>query len=540
MAIIGVPRPEWAAAPPGPKPPLPNTSHSRIHPAPMTLLDGQSLTLADVARIARGARGVTLTEASRAAIGASRAWVESVLHGERPIYGVNTGFGSLARVRIDPDQTSLLSRNLIQSHAAGVGPDAPDDVVRAMMLLRANALARGASGCTLALVETLLAMLDRGVIPRVPKQGSCGSSGDLAPLSHLGLVVFGEGGHARFQGVLLPGREAMARAGIPTLVPAAKEGLAMTNGAQMTTAIAALTLFDSWRLVEIAEVAAAMSIEALRGVTRAFHPAVHALRPYPGAITSAARLLDLLAGSTLTDSIPDKIQDAYSLRCTPIILGAVRDQLGFAQQVVDIELNSVTDNPVMLMGDLGPDAGAEPNRAFSAGLFHGEPVGMACESARIAIAELASLSERRLFRLTTGSLSARLPPALADGPRDSGLGMLFPQTTAAALVSENKAIGWPSTLDSIPTCEDQEDHVAMSTTAAWRYSETLQNSRRVVAIELLSAARALRYRIEAEPGLKLGVGSRDMLPRLAHLLDPRLTPGEAIEACVAEVLEPGA
>ncbi len=493
-------------------------------------LDGQHLTLAALAATARGPAVIGLTEASRAAVLRSRAWVVSVLHGERAIYGVNTGFGSLARVRIDPEQTSLLSRNLIRSHAAGVGPDAPDEVVRGMMLLRANALARGASGCTLALVTTLLQMLERGVTPRVPSLGSCGSSGDLAPLSHLGLVVFGEGGNARFEGEMLPGVEAMRRAGIPTLVPAAKEGLAMTNGAQMTTAIAALALVDSWCLVEHAEIAAAMSIEALRGVTRAFHPGVHLLRPYPGAIACAARLRELLAGSTLTDSVPDKVQDAYSLRCTPVILGAVRDQLGFAQQTVEIEVNSVTDNPVMLMDEPGDD----PNRAFSAGLFHGEPVGMACESARIAVAELASLSERRLFRLTTGSLSARLPPALATvGPKDDGLGMLFPQTTAASLVSENKAIGWPSTLDSIPTCEDQEDHVAMSTTAAWRYRETVRNSRLVVAIELLSAARALRFRLGEDPTVRLGVGSAAMLQRLQPILDAGLTPGEEIEACAA-------
>jgi len=493
-------------------------------------LDGQHLTLGALAAVARGRAALALTPASIAAVERSRAWVVSVLHGDRPIYGVNTGFGSLARVRIDPELTSKLSRNLIRSHAAGVGPDAPDEVVRAMMLLRANALARGASGCTLQLVLTLLTMLERGVTPRVPSLGSCGSSGDLAPLSHLGLVVFGEGGHARFGGQTLPGPEAMRLAGIPTLVPAAKEGLAMTNGAQMTTAIAALALVDSWSLVAHAEIAAAMSIEALRGVTRAFHAGVHALRPYPGAITCAARLLDLLAGSSLTDSVPDKVQDAYSLRCTPVILGAVRDQLGFAQQVIDIEINSVTDNPVMLMDEPGED----PNRAFSAGLFHGEPVGMACESARIAIAELASLSERRLFRLTTRSLSARLPPALAtDGPDEDGLGMLFPQTTAASLVSENKAIGWPSTLDSIPTCEDQEDHVAMSTTAAWRFRETLQNSRLVVAIELLSAARALRFRLGEHPGVTLGSGSAAMLPRIAPILDAGLTPGEEIEACAA-------
>lgn len=488
-------------------------------------LDGVSLGLDDLVAVAREGRTVALRPTARAAMNRSLAWVDATLTSDAPIYGINTGFGSLARVRIAAADTSLLSRNLIRSHAAGVGPACPADIVRAMMVLRANALARGASGCRPALVETLCAMLERNVVPRVPRQGSCGSSGDLAPLSHLALVVFGEGGEVLGGG---GGVEAMRVAGIPTLTPGAKDGLAMTNGAQLTTAITALALHDALVLLRSAERAAAMSIEALRGVSRAFHPAVHALRPHPGAIETAARLRELLAGSTLVDSMPEKVQDAYSLRCTPVVLGAARDVLRYGRAVVEIELNSVTDNPVMLMDE------PVENHAFSAGLFHGEPVGMAADAMKIGVAEIASLSERRLYRLTTGSLSSRLPPALAGRDRPD-LGMLVPQTTAAALVSENKALAWPMTVDSIPTCEDQEDHVAMSTTAAWRLWEVVANSRRVVAIELLCAARALRLRLEEAPGVRLGAGAEAVMPLVEELAAEHDVASGAIEAIAARI-----
>jgi histidine ammonia-lyase len=495
-------------------------------------LDGRSLSLDDLVAVARAAAPVALSGEARARMARSRAWVATTVTSDAPIYGINTGFGSLARVRIPAESAAALSRNLIRSHAAGVGPHAPPDVVRAMILLRANALAHGASGCRVELVETLLAMLAADVVPVVPRQGSCGSSGDLAPLSHLGLVVFGEGGEAFFRGERLPGPEAMRRAGIPTLSPEAKEGLAVTNGAQLTTGIAALATHDADVLLRAAEVAAAMSIEALRGVTRAFHPAVHALRPYAGALACAARLLRLLAGSTLVDSLPGKVQDAYSLRCTPVVLGACRDTLAFGRGQVAVEVNAVTDNPVMLMDEPGPD------HAFSAGLFHGEPVGMAADAMRIAVAEIASISERRLFRLTTGSLSARLPPALVGADRP-GLGMLVPQTAAASLVSENKAIGWPATMDSIPTCEDQEDHVAMSTTAAWRLRETVENSRRVVAIELLSAARALRFRLSEDAGARLGAAAAFAIERVEGAVAGKRVASDQIEAVAALVAAGG-
>lgn len=490
-------------------------------------IDGQHLTVADVVDVARGGRSVRLDEAARARMERSYAWVAAAGVGDRPVYGVNTGFGSLARVRIPAEHRARLSLNLVRSHAAGVGRPLPDEAVRAMLLLRANALAAGASGCRPALVDAILALLERGVIPLVPEQGSCGSSGDLAPLAHLGLVLVGDAeGEARLDGEVLSAPEALSRAGLAPLALEAKDGLAITNGAQLTTALAALCCHDAARVLLAAEIAAALSIEALRGATRAFHPAVHALRPYAGSRATAANLRHLMRGSALTDSVPGKVQDAYSLRCTPSVLGAARDTLAFAAAQVAVELNAATDNPVILVDEEGPD------KAFSAGLFHGEPIGIAMDVLKIAVAEIASLAERRLYRLTTGTLSARLPPALARRDRP-GLGMMLPHTTAAALVSENKGLCWPNSVDSIPTCEDQEDHVAMSTTAARRAAEVVANARKVVAIELLGASAALAFRREEDPGARLGEGTGAALATVEETLGAlpadRL-PSEAIAA----------
>jgi histidine ammonia-lyase len=491
----------------------------------MVPINGLDLTLSDLVAVARQGASARLTDDARARMEASWDWVRAASAGDQVVYGVTTGFGSLARVAIPAEQRARLSVNLLRSHAAGVGPELPVPVVRAMMLLRANTLARGASGCRPLLVDTLLTMLERGVTPRVPSQGSCGSSGDLAPLAHLGMVLARDiaDGEARFGGELLPAPEAMARAGIERIELFGKDGLALTNGAQLTTAIGALACYDADRLIQAAEVAAAMSIEALKGATRAFHPAVHALRPHPGAQDTAANLRTLLCGSALVDSVPGKVQDAYSLRCTPQVLGACRDAAAYAQRVVEIELNAVTDNPLILLSAGVTDEGFadDPlNRAYSAGHFHGEPVGMALDVLKIALCEVGSLSERRLYRLTTGNLSQRLPPALVRADRPE-IGMLLPQTAAAALVSENKALAWPASVDSIPTCEDQEDHVAMSTTAARRCAVVLDNLRRIVAIELWSAAHALSFRREEQPGLRLGAGTAAALAcvegAIAHL-----------------------
>jgi histidine ammonia-lyase len=351
-------------------------------------------------------------------------------------------------------------------------------------------------------------------------------------------------GRAIFDGKILPGDQAMALAEIPQIELEAKDGLAITNGAQLTTAIAAMNCHDSKRLLLQAEVVAAMSIEALRGASRAFHPLVHWQRPYTGARAVAANLCRLMEGSQLIDSMPDKVQDAYSLRCTPQVLGACRDMVAFASGQVEIELNAATDNPLILL-----DAEASPqgfahdstNHAYSAGMFHGEPVGMAMDTLKIGVAELASLSERRLYRLTTGSLSQRLPPGLARKDRPE-LGLVLPHTTAAALVSENKALGWPASLDSIPTCEDQEDHVAMSTTASRRAQEVVTNSRRVVAIELLGAVQALDFRLEEDPSVVLGTGTGVALERVRGVLGglgPDATPSARIEALHSLLFEGG-
>ncbi|HJN74752.1 MAG TPA: histidine ammonia-lyase [Myxococcota bacterium] len=505
----------------------------------MLPIDGQCLDLKGLVEVARDGRVVSLDPGAREEMAASRAWVEDAVAGKvgdgDPIYGVNTGYGSLARVRIPADRLDELSRNLIRSHAAGVGAPVDRDAARATVLLRANALARGRSGCRPELVELLLSLLNRGVDPWLPSQGSCGSSGDLAPLAHLGLIIGhregdpdDETGRAWVGEDLVSGREALRRAELRPLVLGPKEGLALTNGAQVTTAISALALADAIRLVQVAEIAAALSVEALRGVTRAFHPQVHALRPYPGAVACAANLLRLLEGSELVDSVPGKVQDAYALRCTPQVVGAARDALRFVHQQVGVELNAVTDNPLILVDAEGD------NKAFSAGLFHGEPVGMAADVLKIAVAEIASISERRLYRLTTGALSVHLPASLREGP---GVGLLALQTSAAALVSENKALSFPASVDSIPTCEDQEDHVAMSTTAARRAAEVVANAQRVVAIELLCAHRALTHRLKFEPGVHLGTGTYPAWVRIGEALAGE-TPAEQLRSIESLVSGP--
>jgi len=501
------------------------------------LLTGGDLTPERLVDVARGHRPVTLAPEAREAMLKSLAWVRIAAKGEikgadgesMPIYGVNTGYGSLARVKIASDQIRDLSANLIMSHAAGVGDDLPEDAVRGLMLLRANALSKGASGCRPELVETLLAMLNKGVTPVIPSQGSCGSSGDLAPLAHLGLVVFDCGdqgsGEAWFDGERFTGAEAMKRAGITRLIPSTKDGLAMTNGAQLCASLGGMAVFDAQLLLDAAEIAAGLSWEGLRGVSRALHPGIHALRPYQGAVQCAANLRALLSGSTLVDSLPDKLQDAYSIRCTPMIVGAARDGVNYASSQISVELNAVTDNPVILL-----DADS-PNKAYSGGLFHGEPVGMACDHLKLAIAEVGALSERRIHRLTTGTLSAQLPPLLAESDRPS-LGLMVPGMTAASLVSSNRSKLWPSTGDSMPTCEDQEDIVAMSTTAARIATEVVENTSRILAVELLSAGQAVRVRLD-EGDYELGVGTRAAYDFLVDLVGRHLgrsTPAEDIQA----------
>jgi histidine ammonia-lyase len=378
-----------------------------------------------------------------------------------------------------------LTRNLILSHSVGVGPPLPEEVVRATMLIRANTLAKGYSGICPETLDTLLEMLNLGVHPLIPEKGSVGASGDLAPLSHLVLALIGEG-EAFYQGRRLPAADALEAAGLKPRQLAAKEGLALNNGTTVSAALACLALYDAENLVRNAEIAAAMSLEAMQAASRAFDSRLHAARNHQGQMESAANICRLLEGSELIDSTP-RVQDAYSLRCAPQVLGAVRDALAFIHTTVENEINAATDNPLIFLDAPGP------NKAFSGGNFHGEPLALAMDFLGIATAEMGSIAERRVFRLLDGTLNGDLPPMLIA---ESGLqsGLMMAQYTAAALVSDNKTLAHPDSVDSIPTGANQEDHVSMSANAARHAREIVWNTERIIAIEMLCAAQALDLR----------------------------------------------
>lgn len=470
------------------------------------IIDGTSLTLEDVWQVAR-TNGATahISEPAKALMRKSRDWVDQVQKtGEPVVYGINTGFGSKATVSIGKDRLKELQRNLIMSHAAGTGDPLPIDVVRAAMLLRANTLARGFSGIRIEVVETLLKMLEKNVIPWIPEQGSVGASGDLAPLAHLALVIAKIpaeeapdeiAGKAYFlppdakEWRLLPARQAMDAAGIPQIELEAKEGLALNNGTQISTALLALAAHDAIQLAKQADIAMAMTLEALLGISSAFHPEIHKLRPYPGQLATAENIRRLIIGSKLIDSRPGKVQDAYSVRCHPQVMGGVRDTLAFIQRILDVEMNSTNDNPIII-----PDLGDE-NKAIAGGNFHAQPIAFAADFLSIALCEVGNIAERRIYRLSDKNLNEGLPSFLID---NSGLesGLMIAQYTAAALVSENKSLAHPASIDSIPTCENQEDHVSMAPIAARKARRIIENVRKVVAIEFLFAAQALDLRLQ--------------------------------------------
>lgn len=471
----------------------------------MLILDGNNLTIADIVAVARHAKPVMLAAEARQRMQASHQWVEEMVASATPVYGINTGFGIFADQRIPPADSARLSRNLILSHAVATGPDLPPEVVRAAMLIRANTLAAGYSGARPEIVETLLEMLNRGVTPAIPSQGSLGSSGDLAPLSHLALVFSTDSsdrdedsGFASYQGQRMSGKAAMAAAGIPRLVLGPKEGLASNNGATFSAALGALAVHDSAYLLDTAEVSLAMSLEALLGVSAAFDERLHAARRHPGQIAVAQRVRQLTQGSTLLDAA-HRVQDAYSLRCAPQVQGAARDTLIFVEEVISREINAATDNPLLF----GPD------EAISGGNFHGEPVGMALDYLAIAMSEVAAISERRIFRLTDSKLNTGLPPMLVDHEQAAGLnsGMMMPQYTAASLVLENQALAHPDSVHSLPTSAEQEDHNANSMTSARHVRWVLDNTRHVLAIELYCAARAIDLRLRQMPTARLGPGA---------------------------------
>jgi histidine ammonia-lyase len=447
------------------------------------LLNGSGLTLGDLADLAdRRARAV-LAPSARRAMSASRRTVERAVARGDVVYGVTTGFGKFADVAVPRDRLEDLQRNLVRSHSAGVGRALPDRAVRAMMALRANALARGYSGVRSSTVEKLLAMLAADVLPVVPEQGSVGASGDLAPLAHLALALIGEG-RVRLRGRVLPAAKALRDTGLAPVVLAAKEGLALVNGVQMSVAVGGLALGRALFLCRVADIAGAASLDAARGSDAAFDRRILAARPHPGASASGANLRRLLAGSAIRESHRGcgRIQDNYALRCMPQVHGAARDALAHAQDVLEREMNSATDNPLVF---------ARGGQIIPGGNFHGAPVGLALDYAAIAAADLASISERRIEKLLNPALS-ELPAFLVEkGGVNSGL--MMAQVTAAALVSENKILAHPASVDSIPTSADKEDHVSMSPIAARKFAAIVENLERVLAIELLVAFQAMEF-----------------------------------------------
>jgi histidine ammonia-lyase len=461
----------------------------------------------------------------------ARDVVERLVAAGEVVYGVTTGFGDLATTFIAPEDSAQLQLNLLVSHAVGVGDPLPRDVVRAMLLLRANTLALGHSGCRPVVVDTICRLLAVGIHPVVPSQGSVGASGDLAPLAHLALPLIGRG-TVEVDGCVMPAAEALAGAAIEPLVLGAKEGLALLNGTQMMGAFGSLIAGDAFRLARTASVAAAMSCEALLGTDVAYSAAYQLARPHPGQIAVAAELRHLLRDSTLMTShhaSSHKVQDPYSLRCVPQVHGAARDALGYLWAVLDIEINSATDNPLVFPHGGGADATALATGGglvISGGNFHGEPVAIALDFGKLAISELGAISERRIALLVDPRLNGGLPPFLSSG---SGLesGMMLLQYTAAALASENKVLAHPASADSIPTSANQEDHVSMGSIAARHAMMVLTNVQRIVALELLVAAQGLDFRLaqSAADGQHVRPGAgvveahrriRSVVPHLDH------------------------
>jgi histidine ammonia-lyase len=499
------------------------------------VIDGRSLAIADVVRLARsaGAR-VTVAPDARAALLQSRRLVERAVASGRTIYGINTGFGKLANVRIAPDHLEQLQTNLIRSHAAGVGAPFPEPVVRAVMLLRANVLLRSTSGVRPELVDALVAMLNAGVLPWVPEQGSVGASGDLAPLSHIALALMGEGdvldGDDR-----VPAGFALSAARLSPFRFAPKEGLAFINGTQVQTALLALMVHDAHVLWRTAAGAAAMSLEALRGTPAPLDPRIHAARPHRGQIESAEFMRAMLEESEIRESHREddpRVQDAYSLRCAPQVLGAVRDAIRFAEETVGIELNASTDNPLVF----------ENGDVISGGNFHGQPVAQALDFLAITLTTLQAIAERRVERLVNPDLSQGLPAFLTGDPGLSS-GLMVVQITAASLVAESRALAMPASIGSIPTDANQEDFVPMGMASAWKAQRILLNAQRVVAAELLCAAQGLEFLKPLAPGK--GVGElyrrlRGLVPALVADRPPAPDLECLTQAVAAGDLDPGA
>jgi histidine ammonia-lyase len=458
----------------------------------MIELRGQQLTLRQIADVARGREQVSLADDARSRLEASRVVVEKIVSENRAVYGVNTGFGKLSDVRIDPHKLNDLQLNLVRSHSCGLGNPLSEVESRAMLLLRANVLAAGLSGARPIVAETLVDMLERGVTPVIPEKGSVGASGDLAPLAHLALAAIGEG-EAWHKGERMNSLDALVRAGIKPLQLQVKEGLALLNGTQAMGAVGALALYRAQRVSRLADVAGAMSLEALRGTPVAFDERIHAARPHVGQVAVATHLRELLSGSEIRRSHLEndpRVQDAYSLRCMPQVHGAVRDALRHAAAVVEIESGSATDNPLVF---------AESNEVLSGGNFHGAPLALGFDYAAIALTDLISITERRIDRLVNPDANEDLPPFLTP-QAGTASGFMMLQVTAVALLSEAKVLAHPASVDNVPTDGGKEDHVSMGMTAATKLRTIVDLAEKATGIELITAAQGLEYRKPLAPG----------------------------------------
>jgi histidine ammonia-lyase len=471
------------------------------------VLDGKNLSLRAACAASRKPSETGVSPDARARVRAAREQVVRALAKDQAIYGVNTGFGKLSSTRIDAGKLGDLQRNLLLSHAVGVGPEAPAEVVRLMLLLRLNALLRGHSGVREETVDLLAAMVAKDVLPVVPEQGSVGASGDLAPLAHLAMVLIGEG-EARFRGDRMTGRDALAKAGLEPIALEAKEGLALINGTQFSAALAILALERARSLALLADVACAMSLEGIRGSVKPFDAKIAGLRPHPGHAEVADNVRRLMARSEILKSHENcsRVQDQYSVRCAPQVHGAVRDALGHLAAVLDREIASVTDNPLLFPAE---------DEVISGGNFHGEPLALPLDYAAAAMAELGSISERRIETLVNPDLSG-LPPFLAGQSAGLDSGLMILQVAAAALVSENKSLAHPASVDSIPTSANKEDHVSMSPIAARHLRDITRNVEHVLALELVAARAALHFH---QP-LKAGAGVQAAFDVLAKAIDP--------------------
>lgn len=447
------------------------------------IITGNTLTLEEIVQVCRNYCSVELSQSAVDRILSSRKIVDDFVENGDVVYGITTGFGKFSDVSISKDESRLLQKNLIITHAVGAGKPFDTEIVRGIILLRINNLAKGYSGAKLETILTMIEMLNKKVHPVVPQKGSLGSSGDLAPLSHMVLPMIGLG-IAEFDGVVMTGEEAMKKAGIPVIELTSKEGLALINGTQVMTAVGSLTVYDALNLVKISDIAAALSFEAHHGIVNALDHKVHDVRPHKGQIDTARIMLDLLSESKMTTKQGDiRVQDAYSLRCTPQVHGASKDAINYVKEKVEIEINSVTDNPIIF---------PETKEGISGGNFHGQPMALSFDFLGIALAELADISERRLERLVNPALSG-LPAFLVEhGGINSGF--MIVQYSAASLVSENKVLSHPASVDSIPSSANQEDHVSMGTIAARKSREIMENVRRVLAMEIMCACQGIDMR----------------------------------------------